>query len=81
MGFNKGMYSVTGPEVEVVFEHAAGFWSAFYTSSLSNDAKTLKNPAIIEALQLLAKLFKVPMHFSFHDTVNKAIKHKRIKAD
>jgi len=68
MGKNPGLYSVIAPCTEIIGEHSAGLWSAFYAVLLSQNAGEIKNDSIREKLGGLCQVFGYKMHFCWRNS-------------
>lgn len=66
---NGGMYSLTAPKKDVLFEQTFPFWSSFYYLMESIDSKSMKGAAIYPSLQLCSNMFNMDIvHFFKHKT-------------
>lgn len=64
---NGGMYSLTAPKKDVLFEQTLPFWTSFYYLMESIDSKSMKRAAIYPSLQLCANMFNIDIvHFFKH---------------
>ena len=61
---NPKMYSVAAPAIDVRFDHAVAFWSAFYVRLFSSNSTSMNSERITKAFKALANLFGVPTHWT-----------------
>ena len=73
---NKGMYSIAAPSVNIRFDYAVAFWSAFYVRIFSLGETAMRRKGIRLEVQKLVKFFYAEFHWSYYDAKNDRWSHE-----
>ena len=58
-------YSIIGPQKDVYFNDATILWSSFYHLMFSNNPAAMKRQKVLENMQNVSNMFKVPLNYFY----------------
>jgi hypothetical protein len=74
---NAKLISLAAPALDIYFDHAVAFWSAFYVKAFSINSTSMRSDRVAEVIKALTKLFEVPMHWARKDKGSGKVKHEQ----